>query len=55
MVEEASPQERSEVHILLHIDREAKWNPIAKLIFAMHEEGFTIYPIYEKSEKKEDR
>jgi len=38
--------------ILLHIDQNAQWNPIAKLVFAMHEEGFTVYPVYEKKEKK---
>jgi biopolymer transport protein ExbD len=51
MVHGASSEEKSDVHILLHIDQEAKWHPIAKLIFAMHEEGFTIYPIYEKVSK----
>ena len=38
--------------ILLHIDQNAQWTPIAKLIFAMHEEGFTVYPVYEKKESK---
>jgi len=44
--------DHSENQILLHIDQDAHWNPIAKLIFAMHEEGFTVYPVYEKKEKK---
>ena len=51
MIHESFPEEKSDVHILLHIDQEAKWHPIAKLIFAMHEEGFTIYPVYEKESR----
>lgn len=35
-------------HILLHIDKHAEWQPIAKLIYAMNEEGFHVYPVYEK-------
>lgn len=42
----------SQNQILLHIDQKAHWDPIAKLIFAMHEEGFTVYPVYELREKK---
>jgi biopolymer transport protein ExbD len=42
----------SQNQILLHIDQNAQWTSIAKLIFAMHEEGFTIYPVYEKKESK---
>lgn len=39
-----------ETQILLHIDKKAEWQPIAKLIYAMNEEGFNVYPIYEKKE-----
>ena len=42
----------SQNQILLHIDQNAQWTSIAKLIFAMHEEGFTVYPVYEKRESK---
>jgi biopolymer transport protein ExbD len=45
-------QNRSQNHLLLHIDQEAKWSPIAQLISVMHEEGFTLYPVYEKPGKK---
>lgn len=37
-----------ETQILLHIDKKTEWQPIAKLIYAMNEEGFNVYPIYEK-------
>jgi len=39
---------KPETQILLHIDKKAEWQPIAKLIYAMNEEGFNVYPIYEK-------
>lgn len=42
----------SKNHILLHIDENAKWPPIANLLFAMNEEGFNVYPVYEKKEKE---
>jgi len=35
-------------HILLHIDKHTEWQPIAKLIYSMNEEGFHVYPVYEK-------
>ncbi len=35
-------------HILLHIDKHAEWQPIAKLIHSMNKEGFHVYPVYEK-------
>ncbi len=33
--------------ILLHIDRNAKWEPVAKAIFALREQGFPVHPVYE--------
>ena len=45
-------EDPSQNQILLHIDQNAQWTSIAKLIFAMHEEGFTVYPVYEKKESK---
>jgi biopolymer transport protein ExbD len=41
------PKEKSETKILLHIDKDASWDPIAKLIFAVRESGFQIHPVYE--------
>ena len=38
----------NKTHILLHIDKHAEWQPIAKLIHSMNEEGFHVYPVYEK-------
>lgn len=33
--------------VLLKIDRETKWEPIFKAIFAIQDTGFDVYPIYE--------
>jgi biopolymer transport protein ExbD len=33
--------------ILLHIDRNAKWEPVAQAIFALREQGFPVHPVYE--------
>ncbi len=41
------PQEKEQTRVLLHIDRDAKWEPIAKLIFAVREEGLDIHPVYD--------
>ena len=42
------PQDKDQTQILLHIDKKATWNSIAKLIFAVKDMGFTIYPVYEE-------
>ncbi len=41
------PKDKSQTEVLLHIDKEAPWDPIAKLIFAVKEIGFQSHPIYE--------
>lgn len=43
-------QDKSKVEILLHIDKNAAWKPIAELIFGVRELGFTAYPVYEPIE-----
>lgn len=44
----ALPQDKGLTEILLHIDRQAPWEPIANLIFALRELGFTAHPVYEQ-------
>ncbi len=46
----ALPQDPALTEILLHIDRSAPWEPIAKAIFAVRELGFTAHPVYEPLE-----
>ena len=41
------PREKEKTRVLLHIDRAAKWQSIADVIFAVREEGFSIHPVYE--------
>ena len=41
-------KKHQKTEILLHIDKHAEWQPIAKLIYSMHEEGVQVYPVYEK-------
>jgi biopolymer transport protein ExbD len=40
------PQDRASVKILLHIDKDAKWEPIMQIIFAIRQIGYDIHPVY---------
>lgn len=42
----ALPQDKGKTEILLHIDKRAPWEPIAKVIFAIRELGFNARPVY---------
>ena len=46
----ALPQNKDKVEILLHIDQNAPWKPIAEAIFAIRECGFSAHPVYEPLE-----
>jgi biopolymer transport protein ExbD len=41
------PREKDRMRVLLHIDKQAKWEPIAQVIFAVKEVGLQINPVYE--------
>jgi biopolymer transport protein ExbD len=41
------PRDTEKTNVLLHIDRNAKWEPIAQLIFAVKALGFPIAPVYD--------
>ncbi len=43
----ALPQDKSKTEILLHIDKQAPWEPVSKLIFAVRELGFSAHPVFE--------
>jgi len=43
----ALPQDKHKTEILLHIDRQAPWEPVANAIVAVGELGFTAHPVYE--------
>lgn len=41
------PANKDQTRILLKIDKNAKWDPILKAIFAIRDEGFEVHPVYE--------
>jgi biopolymer transport protein ExbD len=41
------PKDKSKTHLLLHIDKNAPWQPIAQLIHNIKKMGFEAHPIYE--------
>lgn len=41
------PEDKNKTEVLLHIDRKAPWDPIAKAIFAIREIGFSARPVYD--------
>jgi biopolymer transport protein ExbD len=45
------PKEKDKIKVLVLIDKTAKWEPIAQLIFGVKEKGFHIHPVYEPDEK----
>lgn len=42
----ALPKDKSKTQVLLHIDKNATWESIAQLVFAIREAGFNALPIY---------
>ena len=43
----ALPRDKTKTEVLLHIDRKAPWEPIAKAIFGIREVGFNARPVYD--------
>lgn len=41
------PENKLKTQVLLKIDKEAKWEPILKAIFAIRDAGFEVRPLYE--------
>lgn len=44
------PQEAEKTKVLLHVDREARWESIAQVLFAVRQLGFEIHPVYDFEE-----
>lgn len=44
------PKEKEKTKVLLHIDKDAKWEPIAQVIFSVRQSGFEIHPVYDYEE-----
>jgi len=43
----ALPEDKTKTEVLLHIDKKAPWDPIAKAIFGIREVGFNARPVYD--------
>lgn len=41
------PKENTKIKVLLHIDKNAPWEPIAEAILGIKEIGLNIHPVYE--------
>jgi biopolymer transport protein ExbD len=41
------PQDNQQIAVLVHIDKNAPWEPIAKLLIEMKHEGYSTHPVYE--------
>lgn len=44
------PHEKEQTKVLLHIDKNARWEPIVQAIFSVREAGFQVNPVYEPEE-----
>lgn len=44
------PENKANTDVLLKIDKSTPWEPILKLIFAVRDAGFPVYPVYLPSE-----
>lgn len=42
------PENNDMVKVLIHIDKNAPWEPVAKLLIEMKKEGFSCHPVYEE-------
>ena len=45
------PKDTEKTKVLLHIDKNAKWEPISQLIFGVRQSGFEIHPVYDFDEE----
>lgn len=41
------PKDNEKTRVLVHIDRNARWEAVANLIFSVRKAGFKIHPVYE--------
>jgi len=47
------PKEKEKTKVLLHIDKDAKWEPISQIILSVRQAGFEIHPVYDIEENSE--
>jgi biopolymer transport protein ExbD len=39
--------DKSKTKILLHIDKQTEWDPIAQLVYSLKKTGYMVHPVYE--------
>ena len=44
------PKDKNLTHVMLKIDKNAKWEPILRAVFAVRDKGFSVHPVYEPEE-----
>jgi biopolymer transport protein ExbD len=44
------PDQKDQIKVLLHIDKNATWEPIAKALVGVRQGGFAIHPVYEPND-----
>lgn len=41
------PNDKTLTKILLHIDKQTEWDPVAQLVYTLKKTGYLAYPVYE--------
>jgi biopolymer transport protein ExbD len=41
------PTNKGQTKILLHIDKQTEWDPVAQLVYSLKKTGYFAYPVYE--------
>jgi biopolymer transport protein ExbD len=41
------PSDKALTKILLHIDKQAEWDPVAQLVYSLKKTGYLAHPVYE--------
>ena len=45
------PDDAEKIKVLLHIDKQAPWDPVVQAIFAIRELGAEVHPVYESTDQ----
>ena len=41
------PSDKAKTKILLHIDKQTEWDPVAQLVYSLKKTGYLAHPVYE--------
>ncbi len=41
------PSDKTKTKILLHIDKQTEWDPVAQLVYSLKKTGYVAHPVYE--------